>query len=55
LQDRDEDEVAPVLWEGSYFELMPGEKREIAATYRRKQLGGTRAAVDGWNVVPARE
>src|SRR5262249_41964259 len=57
MKGKGEDEVVPVLWEDNYFELMPGEGREIAATYRRKQLGGARpyVAVDGWNVAPARE
>jgi exo-1,4-beta-D-glucosaminidase len=56
MKGKGEDEVVPVLWEDNYFELMPGEKREIAATYRRKLLGGARpyVAVDGWNVAPAR-
>ena len=49
------EEVVPVLWEDNYFELMPGEKREIAATYRRKQLGRPYVTVDGWNVPPTRE
>jgi exo-1,4-beta-D-glucosaminidase len=46
------EEVLPVLWQDNYFPLMPGEKREIIATYAAEDLG--RAApvveVDGWNV-----
>jgi exo-1,4-beta-D-glucosaminidase len=46
------DEVLPVLWEDNYFPLLPGESRQVAATYRASDLG--RAApvveVDGWNV-----
>jgi exo-1,4-beta-D-glucosaminidase len=50
-------EIAPVFWDDNYFELMPGEKREITATYPRKQLGGVKSAikVDGWNMAPASE
>jgi len=46
-------DINPVFWGDNYFELMPGEKREIAATYARKLLGGAKPQikVDGWNVV----
>jgi exo-1,4-beta-D-glucosaminidase len=46
-------EVEPVLWSDNYFELMPGEQREITATYARTLLGGASPyiQVDGWNVV----
>ena len=45
-------EELPVLWEDNYFPLMPGEKREISATYRRSDFRGTSPAfeIDGWNV-----
>jgi exo-1,4-beta-D-glucosaminidase len=45
-------DVEPVYWEDNYFELMPGEKRELTATYARKVLGGAapQIQVDGWNV-----
>ena len=45
-------DIQPVYWEDNYFELMPGEKREVTATYARKLLGGagSRIRVDGWNV-----
>ncbi len=51
----DDEEILPVLWEDNYFELMPGEKREITASYAAAQLGGKTpvAEVNGWNVVPA--
>jgi exo-1,4-beta-D-glucosaminidase len=41
-----------VLWQDNYFELMPGERREITVTYQKKLLGGTKPyiKVDGWNV-----
>ena len=60
------DEILPVLWQDNYFALLPGEGRQITATYsaaaggrgRRGQDGqagtaGGRAPVvevDGWNV-----
>jgi exo-1,4-beta-D-glucosaminidase len=45
-------DIAPVLWSDNYFELMPGEQREITATYASKLLGGATSyvQVDGWNV-----
>ncbi len=52
LKGKDGADVKPVLWEDNYFELMPLEKREIAATFHRKLLGGTPSyiKVDGWNL-----
>jgi len=45
-------DIAPVLWDDNYFELMPGERRTVAATYPRKLLGGRPSyiQVDGWNL-----
>jgi exo-1,4-beta-D-glucosaminidase len=45
-------DIAPVFWEDNYFELMPGERREIVAAFPRKLLGGekSRIQVDGWNL-----
>jgi exo-1,4-beta-D-glucosaminidase len=46
------DEILPVVWEDNYISLMPGEKREVSASYRASELGGAKAAVEvsGWNV-----
>ncbi len=48
------DEILPILWEDNYFSLLPGEKREISATYRTSALEATQAGVEvsGWNVGP---
>jgi exo-1,4-beta-D-glucosaminidase len=45
-------EVLPVLWSDNYFSLLPGEKREVTATYRAKDLAGTKPEIEvgGWNV-----
>ena len=45
-------EIAPIIWDDNYFELFPGEKRELTATFARKYLGGGKASiqVEGWNV-----
>ena len=46
------EEILPVLWQDNYVSLLPGEKREITATYRATESGVARPAVDvsGWNV-----
>jgi exo-1,4-beta-D-glucosaminidase len=46
------DEILPVRWEDNYFSLGPGEKREISAIYRRKDVQGSTpvVTVDGWNI-----
>ncbi|SPE39475.1 Exo-beta-D-glucosaminidase (fragment) [Candidatus Sulfopaludibacter sp. SbA3] len=55
----DGEEILPVLWEDNYFALLPGESRQITATYQARDAGrGTPTVeVDGWNVkfFPARE
>jgi exo-1,4-beta-D-glucosaminidase len=45
------EEILPVIWEDNYFSLLPGEKREVTATYRTA-LGGAKPDVEvsGWNV-----
>ncbi len=49
---REGEEVLPILWEDNYFSLLPGEKREVTATYAHRELAGAAPAVhaDGWNV-----
>ena len=49
------EEVLPVLWEDNYIELLPGEKRDLTATYRIRDAGGMRPVlqVSGWNVKAA--
>jgi exo-1,4-beta-D-glucosaminidase len=46
------EEILPVLWEQNYVSLLPGEKREITATYRASELGTAKPSVEvsGWNV-----
>jgi exo-1,4-beta-D-glucosaminidase len=47
-------DVKPVFWEDNYFELAPGESREIGVAYRNKDVKNAPAiAVEGWNVKPA--
>lgn len=46
------EEILPVIWEDNYISLLPGEKRELTATYRTSELGGEKPVVEvsGWNV-----
>ncbi len=49
---RDGEEILPVLWDDNYVSLLPGEKREVSATYRAITLGATQPSIEvsGWNV-----
>jgi exo-1,4-beta-D-glucosaminidase len=46
------EEILPVLWQENYISLLPGEKREVSATYRASELGAATPVVEagGWNV-----
>jgi exo-1,4-beta-D-glucosaminidase len=46
------EEILPVVWQDNYISLLPGEKREITASYRSTDLGGAEPAIEvkGWNV-----
>jgi exo-1,4-beta-D-glucosaminidase len=45
-------DITPILWEDNYFSLLPGEQREVTATYPASALGGDSAVleVEGFNV-----
>lgn len=45
-------EILPAIWEDNYISLLPGEKREISATYHTRDLNGAKPTVElsGWNV-----
>ncbi|HEX3745997.1 MAG TPA: glycoside hydrolase family 2 protein [Bryobacteraceae bacterium] len=43
------EEILPVLWQDNYFALLPGESRQVTATY--SPVRGTPVVeVDGWNI-----
>jgi exo-1,4-beta-D-glucosaminidase len=46
------EEILPVLWQDNYISLLPGETREITATYHVRDLGTAKPTVEvsGWNV-----
>jgi exo-1,4-beta-D-glucosaminidase len=45
-------EILPVLWQDNFFSLLPGETRQITASYRIKKENGLAPSVEveGWNV-----
>ena len=46
------DEVLPVRWEDNYVTLLPGEHRELTATYSAADVtrGSVAVTASGWNV-----
>jgi len=46
------EELLPVVWQDNYISLLPGEKREITATYRASEIGTAKPVIEvsGWNV-----
>jgi hypothetical protein len=66
--ENNELEVLPAIWQDNYFPLMPGEKRDVTATYKKADLrlesrssdtpswasgqGKPTVDVDGWNLLP---
>jgi len=46
------DEIVPVIWQDNYVSLLPGEKRELTASYRTAELGTAKPHVEisGWNL-----
>jgi exo-1,4-beta-D-glucosaminidase len=51
-QSRGGAEILPVLWEDNYFSLLPGESREVTATFAAKDAGRAKPTLEagGWNV-----
>jgi exo-1,4-beta-D-glucosaminidase len=51
-QEKNGEEILPVIWQDNYFSLLPGEKREVLATYTAASVRGAKPVVEleGWNV-----
>jgi exo-1,4-beta-D-glucosaminidase len=51
-EPQDDSEILPVLWQDNYFSLLPGETRQITATYHLKNESRAVPSVEmeGWNV-----
>ena len=43
--------VVPIVWQDNYISLLPGETREVTATYETKEVGSQAPVVvaEGWN------
>jgi len=52
LKGKDGSEILPVFWEDNYISLLPGEKREIAVSVRKNDVGNAKPvlSVDGHNL-----
>jgi exo-1,4-beta-D-glucosaminidase len=48
------DDLTPVFWSDNYFSLLPGEQKEVSATYDPTDLDGKGAVLEvaGYNVAP---
>jgi exo-1,4-beta-D-glucosaminidase len=55
-QGSSERNVLPVVWQDNYISLLPGERREVTATYQVKDLGKAAAwlKLESWNSSPVR-
>jgi len=49
------EEILPILWDDNFFSLLPGESRDISATYWQRDAGKDEPGleVSGWNVKTA--
>jgi exo-1,4-beta-D-glucosaminidase len=53
VDQKNGEEILPVLWEDNYFSLLPGESRAVAAEYSSiANAVHLRLEVNGWNVDP---
>jgi hypothetical protein len=54
-QGPNRDDLVPVFWSDNYFSLLPGEEKNISATYDSADLEhqGSSLFIDGYNVAPA--
>ncbi|HEX8180694.1 MAG TPA: hypothetical protein VF525_14190 [Pyrinomonadaceae bacterium] len=48
----DGEDILPIIWQDNYLSLLPGEQRELTATYQVKDLHGMKPTLtlSGWNV-----
>jgi len=51
-EGEEDNEILPVLWQDNYFALLPGETRQVTATYHigDKSKATPRVEIEGWNV-----
>ena len=53
-QGKGGEDVTPIFWSDNYFSLLPGEKREVTATFDGSSLEGKQPVleIEGYNVTP---
>jgi exo-1,4-beta-D-glucosaminidase len=46
------DDLVPIFWDDNYFSLLPGEEKNVSATFANRDLAGTEPAltIDGYNI-----
>ena len=51
-QGKGGEDVVPIFWDDNYISLLPGESRQLTATFEVSALGGAAPVVevDGWNI-----
>jgi hypothetical protein len=48
---KDGDDIVPVFWDDNYFSLLPGEEKNVSATYDSTDLKDTPIlTIDGYNI-----
>ncbi|MEQ1353312.1 MAG: glycosyl hydrolase family 2, partial [Candidatus Acidiferrum sp.] len=49
---KDNSDITPILWQDNYFSLLPGEQREVSATYSTSALSGDTPVLEisGFNI-----
>jgi exo-1,4-beta-D-glucosaminidase len=48
---KDGDDIVPVFWDDNYFSLLPGEEKNVSATYNSTDLKDTPTlTIDGYNI-----
>jgi exo-1,4-beta-D-glucosaminidase len=47
---RDGKDILPVLWNDNYISLLPGESRELTASFQALPPAPIRIDIAGWNV-----
>lgn len=53
VNDINGEEILPVIWQDNYISLLPGEEREISATYANSPKNSKpKVEVTGWNLIP---
>ncbi|HEX8817497.1 MAG TPA: glycosyl hydrolase family 2 [Terriglobales bacterium] len=54
LADKNNDDIVPIFWDDNYVSLLPGEKREVTASFAPSESKSSplTLTIDGWNVAP---